>query len=129
MTTPAQPKARKWILVVDDDPRVRAVISERLAIAGYAVVQAGDGYVAMQLLAQLLPHLILLDLDMPRISGPEFLTAVAGQPNWRRIPVLIVSGHELDQPVPEGVRLAGVLAKPVSFDVLLEKVAEALGGG
>ena len=129
MSTPGEVKARKWILVVDDDPSVRAVISEQLAMAGYAVVQAGDGHVAMQLLAQLLPHLIVLDLNMPRVSGSEFLTMVAGQPLWRQIPVLIVSGHPMDPPAPERVRIAGVLAKPVAFDVLLEKVREALGGG
>ncbi len=128
MSTPGEPKARKWILVVDDDAGARGAISEWLVMAGYAVVQAGDGYVAIQLLAQLLPHLILLDLDMPRVSGSEFLALLAAQPLGHQTPVLIVSGHPMDSPAPERVRIAGVLAKPVSFDVLLDKVREALGG-
>jgi CheY-like chemotaxis protein len=122
----ADPRARKWVLVVDDDPGVRTVMSEQLAMAGYAVVEAGDGQTAVQLLGQIVPHVILLDLEMPRLSGGEFLATLASRALWRRIPVLIVSGNPPDQPPDLPVRIIAMLRKPVSLDVLLARVREAL---
>jgi chemosensory pili system protein ChpA (sensor histidine kinase/response regulator) len=62
-----------WIVVVDDNPKLRTLWVEVLEAEGYSAVGAGDGLAAMQLIHDLLPDLILLDLHMPRASGWDFL--------------------------------------------------------
>lgn len=124
---PSRP--RKWILVVDDDATVRSLLIEILEKAGYAAVGAEDGYVAEELIRDLFPDLILLDLKMPRGSGWSLLDNVRERPQWQAIPVIIVSGylHE-GRPLREtGLHIVGRIEKPVQIDHLLETVREALG--
>jgi CheY-like chemotaxis protein len=125
--TPSRP--RKWILVVDDDATVRGLLIEILEKAGYAAVGAEDGYVAEELIRDLFPDLILLDLKMPRGSGWSLLDNVRERPRWQAIPVIIVSGylHEGRPLRDAGLRIVGRIEKPVQIDHLLETVREALG--
>ena len=85
--------ARKWVLVVDDNSRLRNLWLEVLEEAGYAAVGSEDGLAAGELIRDLFPDLILLDLRMPRASGWDFLENVRANPKWQRIPVVIVSAH------------------------------------
>ncbi|MGH7805190.1 MAG: sigma-54-dependent transcriptional regulator, partial [Candidatus Binatia bacterium] len=57
------------ILLVDDDPDIRAILADRLATAGHEVLQAEDGMRALELHAERLPDLLLLDLDLPGADG------------------------------------------------------------
>ena len=122
--------ARRWILVVDDDVRVRDLWVEALQTAGYAAVGAEDGAVALELIRDLFPDLILLDLRMPRLSGWGFLDAIRSHPRWKEIPVLVVSAFldpdalaEMDK----GLRILGGLQKPVTIRELLGRVRDAVG--
>ena len=121
---------RKWILVVDDDFRVRDLWVEALKAAGYAAVGAEDGMVALELIRDLFPDLILLDLRMPRLSGGGFLDAIRGHPRWKEIPILIVSAF-LDQEVQaeaeKGLRILGAVQKPLTLRELIGHVAAAVG--
>jgi DNA-binding response OmpR family regulator len=91
--------------------------------AGYAAVGAEDGIAACDLVEQIFPHLIILDLHMPRMSGVEFLA------RWQQIPVLILSGYLSEHRVEQGrPNVVGVLEKPFDLDVLVAKVREVLGG-
>ncbi len=113
---------RKWILVVDDDNAVRHLLVRALEDAGYAAVGAEDGLVAGDLVQQLVPHLIILDLHMPRMSGVEFLA------RWQQIPVLVLSGYLEEhrrERMPSNV--VGMLQKPFDLAVLIAKVREVLG--
>ena len=114
---------RKWILVADDDPAVRALLVKVLEGAGYAVIAAEDGSAAGDLVQQLLPHLVILDLNMPRVSGVEFLA------RWQQIPVLVLSGYLADYRLDARYsNVVGVLEKPFDPGVLLAKVREILEG-
>jgi len=122
--------ARRWILVVDDDARLRALWMEALVAAGYAAVGAEDGITALELIRDLFPDLILLDLRMPRLSGWGFLDSVRQHRRWRDIPILIVSAFLEDEDhaaLNEGLRIVGRMQKPVQLAEMIETVRSAVG--
>ena len=121
---------RKWILVVDDNTRLRNLWLEVLEAAGYAAVGSEDGLAAAELIRDLLPDLILLDLRMPRASGWDFLENVRVNPKWQTIPVVIVSAHLDEGPdlaADSGLNIVGQLEKPVPVADLLAKVRDVVG--
>jgi len=115
-------KVRKWILVAEDDRNIRSLLSRVLTEAGYAVVTARDGIEALELMREIRPHLILLDLRMPRLSGVQFLA------HSRRIPTVVLSGFLGDLPDDAGMQanIVARLEKPVSLDVLRSTVHRLL---
>ena len=84
------------VLVVDDDPDVRAIVGELLARAGYGVTEAEDGRVALKLLYDERPDLVLLDISMPELDGWETLERIREVSD---VPVVMVSafGAELEK--------------------------------
>jgi DNA-binding response OmpR family regulator len=106
------------VLVVEDDANVRQLCATVLREAGYRVETAVDGRDALDQLDPE-PDLILLDLAMPFMDGPEFLSRFRASVAHRRTPVLIVSATDL------GAVLAGaqgVLEKPFAIDALAARV-------
>ena len=88
------------VLLVDDEPLIRNLISGYLVAEGFVVRTAVDGLDALGKLRAGLPDLIVSDLDMPRMSGVEFLNIV--RKRFPQIPVIVISGAAPDD-VPEGV--------------------------
>ncbi len=130
--TPANPRAtpRKWVLVVDDNSRLRNLWIEVLEGAGYAAVGSEDGLSAAELIRDLLPDLILLDLRMPRASGWDFLENVRANPRWQGIPVVIISAHLDERPdlmALSGLNIVGQMEKPVAVADLMAKVQDVIG--
>jgi CheY-like chemotaxis protein len=126
---PETTEARKWVLVVDDDPAVRTMLVDILRKAGYRVVGAEDGYVAEDLIRDLFPDLILLDLHMPRGSGFSLLNNMRQHPRWQAIPIVIVSGYldQIELLDETGLTVVGRIGKPVNIDRLLALVRQTLG--
>lgn len=118
----AEPTAAD-ILVVDDDPELRAALVERLQSMGYLTVGAGDGEEAMGVALAQHPRLILLDLQMPRMDGWQFLERRRSSDLLAGIPVVIASGERERVPAAEA---AAVLEKPIDGEVLAEVVGELL---
>lgn len=121
---------RKWILVVDDDFRLRDLWVEALTSAGYAAVGAEDGMAALDLISDLFPDLILLDLRMPRLSGWGFLDAIRNHPRWKEIPILVVSAFLDPDALAEaekGLRILGAVQKPLALRELIARVRDAVG--
>ena len=87
----------KTILVVDDEPNVRAYLATVLQDAGFSVVTAGDGVEALEIIRENPPDFISLDLIMPRKSGHKLLYELRKHKRWSRIPVLIVTAHAQDE--------------------------------
>ena len=87
----------KTILVVDDEPNVRAYLATVLQDAGFNVVTAGDGVEALEIIRGNPPDFISLDLIMPRKSGHKLLYELRKHKQWSRIPVLIVTAHAQDE--------------------------------
>jgi CheY-like chemotaxis protein len=109
------------VLVVDDDPDIRASISELLEDHGYIAVEAPDGRKALEYLRQQpAPACLILDLWMPELDGWSLATAM-GKGEVPSVPTILVTAASSDSgyPVPNGQ----VLRKPIDPDGLLTLVA------
>ncbi len=108
------------ILVVEDDPYLREVISEVLSDEGYNVYEAMDGQRALERIETIAPDLVLSDIRMPRLTGIE----LAERLNQRREPIPIVLMSTSSNAPPGGGTT--FLAKPFSLDDLVALVARIL---
>ncbi len=84
------------VLMVEDDPPTRKMTRHSLQKAGLNVVEAHNGEEALARLDTLTPQLILLDLMMPVMDGFQFLAQLRQNPQWRTIPVVVLTAKELD---------------------------------
>jgi len=82
-------------LLVDDDDMMRRGIRLALEQEGWQVAEAENGHVGLARLAEARPDVIVLDLMMPEMDGFEFLDEMHGRPEWRDIPVLVVTARDL----------------------------------
>jgi CheY-like chemotaxis protein/two-component sensor histidine kinase len=79
------------VLVVEDDPHMREIFRRQLVDGGLEVVEAGDGVEALKRLREITPSVILLDLIMPNMDGFGFVAEFNCHPEWRAIPILIIT--------------------------------------
>ena len=115
------------ILVVEDDPDLREVLSESLRFEGYHVFEAGDGADALDRLhCGARPAIILLDLIMPRMDGRQFLAAIRRDVELAAIPVVLVTGTPPQDLVG---KVAEIMKKPVGIEDLVACIRRRLGGG
>ena len=116
------------ILVVDDDPSVRGLLTLQLELAGYDVDSVADGQSALDATTALRPDLVVLDLMMPRLSGWEVLERLRAGPDTRSTPVVVLSARDLpdDRHRARELGASSVLSKPHDEDVLLSTVAALL---
>jgi signal transduction histidine kinase/CheY-like chemotaxis protein len=84
-------------LVVEDDAPSRELVRRTLEKDGWAVVEASNGHEAWACMARRAPSLILLDLMMPDIDGFEFLDELRQHPQWRSIPVIVITAKDLTE--------------------------------
>ena len=82
------------ICVVDDEEMSEKMLSLILKIEKYNVISASSGKNALKLLDQQIPDLILLDIDMPEMSGLELLSIIKSRSELREIPVIFISAHQ-----------------------------------
>ncbi len=80
------------ILLVEDSKFLRLATERALARAGYEVSSAGDGEEALRVAQEKLPNLILLDMLLPKMSGPDVLKALKKDPSTKAIPVVVMTG-------------------------------------
>ncbi len=116
------------ILVADDDPDIRDIVSFRLERAGYRTVQASDGDEALRLARESLPALCVLDVMMPKVSGFEVLRELREDPRTSSVPVLILTASVQDRDVARGFEHGAddYLKKPFNSAELLARVAALL---
>jgi signal transduction histidine kinase/DNA-binding response OmpR family regulator len=85
------------VLVVDDDDIVRRVILQTLELEGWKVVEADNGVSGIERLREAVPDAIVLDLMMPEMDGFEVLEELRRRPEWRSIPVILVTAKDLTE--------------------------------
>jgi len=118
--SPTKPR----IVVAENDPEYRRTLLDFLDSEGYEGVEAVNGADALEKIrGGRRPDLILLDLDMPVLSGAEFLAVRESDPTLLMIPVIVISGAG-DRPAEIGS--GSFLAKPVSPDKLRRVIVETL---
>ncbi|MFH1567250.1 MAG: response regulator, partial [Gemmatimonadota bacterium] len=115
---------RETILVVDDEEAVRRTTARMLEHFGYRVLEAADGEAALALVAQQAPDLVLLDLSMPGMPGPDV------QRELRRVApgvrVVLFTGYAAEGQDAAGAD--GVIQKPFTAPEMARAVRAALGG-
>jgi len=111
------------VLVVEDEPDVRASVADILRGAGYRVAEAADGKEALAVLSSEEVGAVLLDLRMPRMDGITLVDTLTDPP-----PILVVSSHSPDdaERAKLGAKVVDVLKKPVHPDVLLDRLGRVL---
>jgi PAS domain S-box-containing protein len=90
------PHASPSVLVVEDDSATRELLRSSLEKDGISVVEACNGMEGLQKLATTRPALILLDLMMPEMDGFEFTREVRSRPEWREIPVIVMTAKDIN---------------------------------
>jgi len=119
------------ILVVDDDGPIRLLVQEILTQAGYQVLTAQHGPECLAIVAQQVPQLIILDLDMPFMGGLEVLRALRRKRALRKLPVIILTGQTATVNMLDAWKTGAerFLHKPVSREALLHAVQAILPQG
>jgi chemotaxis protein histidine kinase CheA/ActR/RegA family two-component response regulator len=82
-----------YILVVDDSPSVRRVVSGMLKNAGWAVQTARDGVEALEIIGRERPAAVLLDVEMPRMDGYELMATIRSQDTYRTLPLVVLTSR------------------------------------
>jgi CheY-like chemotaxis protein len=122
------PSRAPTILVAEDSAEQRALYVEVLTLAGYRVLEAGDGAEALASVRRERPSLVLMDVTMPGTSGWNAVRALREDPTTRDIPIIVVTG--LSNPWDRDASLAAgcdaFLAKPVPPPLLLAEVRKFL---
>ena len=110
------------ILVVDDDPKIRAVVRRGLAFEGYRMVEAATGEEALERVREHLPDLVVLDLMLPGIDGIEVTRKLRSSGD--QIAILILTARDEVRDRVEGLETGAddYLVKPFSFEELLARV-------
>ena len=116
--------APKTILVVDDDANIRKLLRDEFESEQYDVREASNGREALELVKQVKPDLLVLDVQMPEMNGLEVASILKSDPETKRLPIVIVSiiqnqehGYQID--------VDGYFTKPIDITALLAQV-EAL---
>ena len=117
------------ILVVDDDESIRELLRLHLGSAGYEVDTAEDAVVAGYKVLRRAPDLIIADVNMPHMSGFEFVAALKGDKTLPYIPVIFLTSVDDGDSRGKELGAVGYLTKPVRSDRLLSLVAEHVAGG
>ena len=119
----------RLIVVADDSISVRKFVGRMLEKNGYRVKLAADGMEAAELITQHGCHLVITDLEMPRMTGYELMVQLRQSPTTRRIPVMVVTSRagakHRDRAMKEGA--AAFLTKPVQEDQLIAAVEQLMG--
>ncbi len=124
-------QSAKVVLVADDDEDILALVEYRLMRNGFEVLVARDGEEALQLAAERIPDLAILDVMMPRIDGFDATRRLRANATTARIPVILLTARAQEADVTRGFEAGAddYLRKPFSPQELAMRVQAILGRG
>jgi CheY-like chemotaxis protein len=114
----------KKILIMDDEPDVRKMVTGRLKKAGYDVIEAANGERGLEMLLSKKPDMVLLDLAMPGLDGAAVCRRIKADNATKNIPVMLFTASII-KPISESAKEMGAddyIAKPFDSKELLEKI-------
>lgn len=128
----AKPTAENYeVLIVDDSPSVRRVLTNLIRNAGWTPRAAKDGLEALEMIhsGAARPDLLLLDIEMPRMDGYELTAALRGMPSHRQTPIVILTSRAGEKHRKRAFELGAndYMVKPYQDDALLRVVRRAVG--
>jgi DNA-binding response OmpR family regulator len=123
--------AEPTILVADDDPDVRDLVTQKLIAAGYRVLAADNGASALRLVVTEQPDMVILDVSMPGLDGLSVCYELHSSAETARIPVLMMSGHSRQVDIDLGMTVGAddYLVKPFNPGELVRRVRWLLLAG
>ena len=123
--------AGELILIVEDNEKNRKLVRDVLAFKGYRLAEAETGEEGVRLARELLPALILMDIQLPGISGIEALTQIRADESTRAIPVMAVTASAMstDRSKIIAAGFDGYQSKPIDVKGFVQVVAEVLANG
>jgi DNA-binding response OmpR family regulator len=116
------------ILIVDDEPNIVLSLEFLMEQAGFEVAVAEDGEAALAQLAAFRPHLVLLDIMLPKLNGYEVCQRLRANPDWSGIKVVMLSAKGRELEVSKGLALGAdaYVTKPFSTRELIALVRNLL---
>lgn len=118
----SDPKGK--VLIVDDTPLNVSLLGDMLRRRHYEVLEANDGYQALEIVSQHTPELILLDINMPMMSGYEVCQRLKADPQTKEIPVIFISALNDVQDIVKAFEVGGVdyIVKPFQVREVMARV-------
>jgi two-component system chemotaxis response regulator CheY len=120
----------KKILITEDSSVMRSLLVSAIeSMEGYRIVEATSGFDALRLLPREQVDLIITDINMPDINGLELISYVRDNPNYKSIPLFIISTESSEKDLEKGLSLGAneYLVKPFAPERLLELIRKYLG--
>ena len=118
----------KVILIVDDSATVRKFVATSLNLKGYKVIAAADGMEALEKMPLENVDLVITDLNMPDMDGFEFIKTLQETPEFKHIPIIILSSITDEEDKKRGYQLGAIsyIEKPFSIEKIQKEVERAL---
>ncbi len=120
----------KYVLVVDDSPSVRRVVSSMLKQHGWEVQMARDGIEALEMISRETPAAVLLNIEMPRMDGYELISTVRAQEQFRTLPLVVLTSRAAGKHQQRAIQLgaSGYVVKPYQDDELINMLNALIYG-
>jgi two-component system cell cycle response regulator DivK len=118
--------ANEMILIVEDNEKNLKLVRDLLQVKGYRTLEAGTAELGIELARHHIPHLILMDIQLPGMDGVAALSQLKGHSSTAKIPVVALTAFAMkdDQQRLRAVGFDGHLVKPINIRELLEVVRE-----
>lgn len=116
-------KKMRRALVIDDDPTQRTLQAAALEQAGFTVAEAENGQVALEILDDVGPSLILLDVEMPVMDGFDTCKAIRQHPDYRDVPIVMITGNGDTESIDKAYKMGATdfVAKPINWSLLTHR--------
>lgn len=121
--------AKRKILVIDDEPSITRLLKFVLEKTGlYDVTGENESTKALALIRSAVPDLLVLDMNMPGISGVEIAEAVKTDPSLKKLQIVFLTGNISDEEAEAGMVIDGypAIGKPINMERLIERVGKSL---
>ena len=118
----------KQVLIAEDDDHIREALQEMLSEAGYRVITAEDGLEALDWLGRVTVDLVIVDILMPGLGGPELIRRLREANQTATVPIMVLSGYA-DLARYRDLPVDSVQLKPFKLSEFLEKIEELIGPG
>ena len=121
-------ESKGTILYVEDNPDNRTLVRRILLSEDYALLEANNGFEALEVLKSSKPDLILMDINMPDMDGYTLTARIKGMPGFARVPILALTANVMrgDREKTLEAGCDGYIQKPLDIDQLIKEIERFL---
>jgi len=116
----------KRIIICDDDEGILDVLQLILEETGHTIIPEINSLNIKSLIDRQMPDLIIVDLWMPVLSGDQILQMIRNHPDYKHLPVIVISASRDGKQIADNAKATAFIAKPFDYDQLLQTVEEIL---